>query len=335
MNDRQIAGLLSAVAFLVIWLCVVGWYSAWQRYRRGNSILRAEYTPPPPVTMLDFVLVFCLQVVVEFWAIRSIGLDGETPLGELPGEIQLALVAKLNVARLGLFTFATLFLLVLYRRWLLPIRWTRLAADVWTGWWAFCMIAPLVYGIQLILSVYWKPSQHPIIQLLTSPDTRSSALFVCGIAAVVAAPLFEELVFRRLLHGWLDRMSKRSDREEISYVSDLVVESGFPDRSDAEVDFDGSSNPYSSETSSVGFVPKPIAELQPPQLPLWPLLVSGGIFALMHLGNGPDPIPLFFFAVWLGFVYRQTGRLLPCIVIHFLLNGLSFLPLALGVIPAP
>ena len=53
----------------------------------------------------------------------------------------------------------------------------------------------------------------------------------------------------------------------------------------------------------------------------WPIFVSAAIFAAMHLSHGPDPVPLFVLALGLGYVYQRTHRLLPCIVIHFLLNG--------------
>ena len=39
--------------------------------------------------------------------------------------------------------------------------------------------------------------------------------------------------------------------------------------------------------------------------------VSAAIFAFMHLGQGPAPIPLFFLAIGLGYLYRQTHRATP------------------------
>jgi membrane protease YdiL (CAAX protease family) len=57
--------------------------------------------------------------------------------------------------------------------------------------------------------------------------------------------------------------------------------------------------------------------------PRWPIFVSAAIFALMHAGNGPDPIPLFFLALGLGYLYRQTHRITPSMTVHFLLNAAS------------
>ena len=45
---------------------------------------------------------------------------------------------------------------------------------------------------------------------------------------------------------------------------------------------------------------------------------------MVHLGGqGAAPIPLFFLALGLGFLYRQTGSLTPPILVHMILNGLT------------
>ena len=63
----------------------------------------------------------------------------------------------------------------------------------------------------------------------------------------------------------------------------------------------------------------------PPQRPARPIgpWRSALIFAVLHLSHGPDWVPLFVLALGLGYVYRQTHRILPCIVVHFLLNACS------------
>ncbi len=54
-----------------------------------------------------------------------------------------------------------------------------------------------------------------------------------------------------------------------------------------------------------------------------PILISAGLFAAMHLGHGPDPIPLALLAIALGWLYRQTHRLLPSLLVHLMLNATS------------
>ena len=59
----------------------------------------------------------------------------------------------------------------------------------------------------------------------------------------------------------------------------------------------------------------------------FPIMISSTFFALLHLGHGFDPIPLWLLAVGLGLIYQRTHRILPCIVLHMAFNafGLSML----------
>jgi membrane protease YdiL (CAAX protease family) len=49
--------------------------------------------------------------------------------------------------------------------------------------------------------------------------------------------------------------------------------------------------------------------------------LSSLLFAMTHWGQGLAPIPLFFFAAILGYVYQRTHRLWPSLVAHSLLNA--------------
>jgi hypothetical protein len=52
-----------------------------------------------------------------------------------------------------------------------------------------------------------------------------------------------------------------------------------------------------------------------------PIVVASAVFALLHLGHGPDPIALFVLSLFLGYAYRQTHRIVPPLVVHACLNG--------------
>jgi len=58
-----------------------------------------------------------------------------------------------------------------------------------------------------------------------------------------------------------------------------------------------------------------------------PVVISAALFAAMHAGQGPAPIPLFVFALFLGYVYQRTHRVFPSLFIHTILNGTSMLML--------
>ena len=61
-----------------------------------------------------------------------------------------------------------------------------------------------------------------------------------------------------------------------------------------------------------------------------PILASSLAFAFVHWDYGPSWVPLFFFALMLGYLYRQTHRLWPSVVAHACLNGLSTLVMLSG-----
>ncbi|WP_246114285.1 CPBP family intramembrane glutamic endopeptidase [Rubripirellula tenax] len=57
----------------------------------------------------------------------------------------------------------------------------------------------------------------------------------------------------------------------------------------------------------------------------WPMVVSSLVFAMMHLGQGAAPIPLFFLSLGLGYLYRQTGNITAPMIVHMVLNGTTIL----------
>jgi membrane protease YdiL (CAAX protease family) len=50
----------------------------------------------------------------------------------------------------------------------------------------------------------------------------------------------------------------------------------------------------------------------------------------MHLRQGPAPITLFVFSLVLGFLYCQTHRLWPSVVVHFLFSAVTIVDLFAG-----
>ena len=70
-------------------------------------------------------------------------------------------------------------------------------------------------------------------------------------------------------------------------------------------------------------------EWQP--ISVWPILLSSFVFAVMHFpGQGAAPIPIFVLSLGLGYLYRQTGSLVPPIIVHVLLNSITLLDALMG-----
>jgi membrane protease YdiL (CAAX protease family) len=62
------------------------------------------------------------------------------------------------------------------------------------------------------------------------------------------------------------------------------------------------------------------------------MVFTSTVFALLHLSHGPDFIPLFFLSLGLGYLYQKTQRLVPCLVVHALLNGTTMVILVLNLL---
>jgi membrane protease YdiL (CAAX protease family) len=60
------------------------------------------------------------------------------------------------------------------------------------------------------------------------------------------------------------------------------------------------------------------------------IVITSLIFASLHAGQWPAPIPIFILALGLGFIYHRTGSLLAAICMHAVFNGTSTLMLFLG-----
>jgi membrane protease YdiL (CAAX protease family) len=58
-----------------------------------------------------------------------------------------------------------------------------------------------------------------------------------------------------------------------------------------------------------------------------PILISSLLFAVAHAPQWPAPVPLFLLALILGYLYHQTHRLLPSLIVHALFNSVTFLHL--------
>lgn len=175
--------------------------------------------------------------------------------------------------------------------------WTgrRLGWDLRLGLCAFLAISVPTLLIQALL-VRVFPERHPLIEILSQQPSQYFFL-VAGFSAVLVAPVAEELLLRVLLQGWLEAVAQRV-KDGQSWSDALLAL-----RQPADANFR---------------LRKPIG---------WPILVSATCFSALHFGQGPAPVALFLFALGLGYLYQSTHRVLPCVVVHMSLNGMTIFAL--------
>ena len=190
-------------------------------------------------------------------------------------------------------------------------------------------IAP-VYGVLILVRYVHgqleEPSHHPLVEMVTR-EPQLGVVFLASVAAVVVAPICEEIVFRLLLQGWLEkwedarlgwRQDKSNDEARMTNDECRMTNDEQSPRDDSSFVIRHSSFSC-DQPPSRGIAGLPYGWL--------PILISSVLFALAHFGYGPDPVPLFVLALILGYVYQRTHRIIPCMMTHALFNLVTMLTL--------
>jgi membrane protease YdiL (CAAX protease family) len=327
--------LVALVVIAAIIASIAVWTAVFARLRRGAEVLSLEPRQPTPWAFVDLLLVVMAKILFEMlgvillrgvWRI-DVPEDNRT-LGDHLIPLQLVYIA----ATLSTFAFALILVCLRTKATVtdLGLRLDRWRHDLRVGLLGFIAIAPPVYALQATL-VHFFPTQHPMIDILRErPDT--GAVIVISLSVAFVAPLTEEFFLRVLLQGWLER----------------VVATAVPGAFPVAADTDPGETPVAETPSApngAAQADNPYAAPQAPQSPrasvvvdtgdvrlarAIPIVTSALIFALLHLGHGPAPIPLFFLALGLGYLYQRTHRLWAPLVVHFLLNTSSLAMLWLG-----
>lgn len=190
---------------------------------------------------------------------------------------------------------------------------------------------------------------HPVLEALKTngagggPDWPVFAMLF--VSTAVLAPVIEEFWFRGLLQGGLQRLADPVGRAgepmpspDESLTDDAVTDDAVTGKRPVELPVEHG-DPYAvaapqTIVSAAEIDDSPTnASWQP--VAIWPIFATSVVFAAMHAGQGLAPIPLFFLSVALGYLYRQTGSLVPSIVVHFLLNGLTMVVTLLQMLQPP
>ncbi len=212
---------------------------------------------------------------------------------------------------------------------------SRFGPDMLVGTGAFFAAAMPVLLLEHVLENV-IPYKHAIVEAVKQrPDAVTFA--IATASAVCVAPLFEELFIRVVIQGCLEAVEAKRKwivHRQIAARSAAANPLSIQQTAPLPASGDSADNPYRSPAGPV----RPIAtedELRALSRPAaWPIVASSALFALIHWGQGPAPVPLFFLALVLGYVYQRTHRIWPSMVAHALLNGTSMLILWFSVKPA-
>lgn len=260
---------------------------------------------------------------------------GEVPSGEFSPNQFAANQFQMSLLQIGFAVAIVAALVLAAGASLRDLGWpesiAQAGSDVRLGIWiALASMVPL-YALQLAaMWVLRIPPGHPLLdQMASTPNAWVFAAVM--FAAVVAAPLFEEVVFRLLLQGGLERWEDEHVAWPLSYLRRQPRLDLAAHESAVEITEEGHCIATGGELIADAPTPEGHTPVAPGGLGVvpglghgWaPILASSFVFAVAHLGNGPSPIALFVFALFLGYAYQRTNRLLPSMVAHMVLNLIS------------
>jgi membrane protease YdiL (CAAX protease family) len=338
---------LNLLAQLLLFGSVAAWIYLVGRWRRYGRVLAWEPRSPVPWGAPAAILALVFALLALSSAVRP-GAADDLALDASSGEIAVRIMSPMVVQLLLIGGFFAM-ICVVSRATLSDLGLPQFAGqglrDVGIGIVA-CLAALLpVRMVQgLLLWLMGRPddmSQHPLIEAIISGDGPDATVMILAcLSAVVVAPICEEITFRLLLQGWLEKWEDRT----IGHISETTTSGADGDAartSPPENDEARMTNDEPSTSADSSFVIRhssfdgrsSIANYPPERGAFgWPygwlpILVSSFLFGISHFGYGPEPIPLFLFAVCLGYVFQRTHRILGCIVAHALFNLVSMVTL--------
>jgi membrane protease YdiL (CAAX protease family) len=179
-----------------------------------------------------------------------------------------------------------------------------------------------------------KPEPHPFALLAEESPTLLNGILI-GVSTLLVAPVWEELMFRRVLQSWL------TQREwggllgiGLSIVIGLsAVITGFKDFHDSDLKL------VVAKLSPIFFILLILPgyfygdwflkKWIPDQKVFRGIYATALLFGMVHSTTWPTPIALFLLGLGLGFLAYRTQTLLGSILVHSLFNAVACLTVVL------
>jgi membrane protease YdiL (CAAX protease family) len=320
---------------LVVAAAIVGsiliWANVIARTTRGQEVIPLEPRRPVPWALLDLLLIFMAWLLFNSLAGLMLREIWNVRLPDDVREIEAQHIAPLQLASMAVALATLVFAVALTRLRVganssdLGLSLRRIRYDFALGVAGFIALAAPVYTLQAIL-VYFFPIQHPLIDMVQArPDSQT--FLIVGLSVSLVAPLSEEFLVRVMFQGWLERVVEAAAPGAFgSHPDEAAVEATEAESATGERQ--STVNPYEASQATRLRADDRIDFRAARSIPI---VTSALVFTLLHVGHGPAPIPLFFLALGLGYLYQRTHRLWPSVVLHFLLNTSSLAMLWLGI----
>ncbi len=206
------------------------------------------------------------------------------------------------------------------------------------GWvWWFCLTPPVLIVNGLAVWGYWlttgvMPEEHPFARLAQDNPLLFEELLIV-VAALVIAPVFEELFFRGILQPWLAQQAWGGAFAMGGAVV-LALFLSFPSLMQHEQGIVVILQPvfFALTMMIVGYLAIYVFLRHRFVRPDTASAIYGTalLFAVFHTAVWPTPIPLFLLGLGLGYLaFRTQGTIAP-IIMHSLFNAVAVMSLVLA-----
>jgi membrane protease YdiL (CAAX protease family) len=312
--DKTFAHILDVIAIGIAKFSVIDWILigvaiasavtwAWlykTRVSVGIPLVASQERKRPFWTMAEFFVCFGLPILCSLGGI-SLGARWMTPQareqlesGKYVTENQapqdaMVLMIVTAIAMTVTVVSVLVWMNLLSRKQLSEYGFWLSMADLKLGVITAFLVLPHLLVMSFFINLLVK-YEHPVLDTLDS-KMGWHALLIQIVLTVILAPLYEEFTFRALLQGGAEQLARRlavAENDTTDAKPDLIISA--------------------SEVAT---------------WPWWPVVMCSTVFATLHLPHGGGAIPIFFLALALSYLYRQTGRMGPGLVVHVILNGFS------------
>jgi membrane protease YdiL (CAAX protease family) len=333
------------VGLSAVWLALIIVWAAWL-FRRGarSAILPPQRRRAVPWGGLEILIALLLSQFIWPWLVTdALGLVGffkwvygpDFDSGLFSGVKEVNDVLRMSLWRSDLVAPLTvvslpalLYVLSGTRPYQLGLTANRLVRNALLGVLTGICVVPVVYLI--LLTINWlmrglgeAPEEHPITKLVKGHPLPID-LVVGALAAIVAAPLQEELLFRGILQPWF-RTRRGGGWLGIAGALFLAVALRW---SGLKLGWEHGWARWWPELLPAGFVLAAVPGylLVRARLPAaaGAVYATSIFFAAAHSFAWPSPVPLFFFALALGALRYRTQSLVAPVVTHGLFNAVAW-----------
>jgi membrane protease YdiL (CAAX protease family) len=264
-----------------------------------------------------------------FWALFFGAAFGQFDTGEKPvPSVSPAIAAQTFYVPVALGTILLSYRFIKgVRFYQLGLTWSRWRLNLALGYWFWLVFTPAVLFFHALVEKAYVafsgrlPAAHPITKALENQPT-SLTWFLIFFQAVIVAPLMEEFLFRSVLQRWLAENPNRILTVFTAALGFAVLGSDS-----------GGAWPFVFVLAMLPGYYLVLDFFRKRSLTdngAGAIYGSAVLFASLHSGVWPTPVPLFVLGVALGYLALRTRSLIGPVTLHGLFNAVSCLALALS-----